>query len=74
MLTTRRRLDTPTGEAYSVHQLHGVRNLKMPYRVLHIPDLADDFYLNFVDWSNTNVLGVSLGSCDYLWTAHNAVV
>lgn len=47
---------------------------KTPYRVLDAPDLADDFYLNLVDWSSTNVLGVGLASCVYLWTAHNASV
>lgn len=47
---------------------------KTPYRVLDAPDLADDFYLNLVDWSSTNVLGVGLGACVYLWTAHNAAV
>ncbi len=47
---------------------------KTPYRVLDAPELAEDFYLNLVDWSSTNVLGVGLGSCVYLWTAHNAVV
>ena len=47
---------------------------KTPYRVLDAPDLADDFYLNLVDWSSTNVLGVGLGSCVYLWTAHTAAV
>lgn len=38
------------------------------------PELADDFYSNLVDWSSTNVLGVGLGSCVYVWTAHNALV
>lgn len=47
---------------------------KTPYRVLDAPELADDFYLNLVDWSSTNVLGVGLGSCVYLWTAHTAAV
>jgi cell division cycle 20-like protein 1 (cofactor of APC complex) len=47
---------------------------KTPYRVLDAPELVDDFYLNLVDWSSTNVLGVGLGSCVYLWTAHNAAV
>ena len=85
--TTGRRLDTPTDEAYSMspvraesrqllesprRQLRSV--CKTPYRVLDAPDLADDFYLNLVDWSSTNVLGVGLGSCVYLWTAHNAAV
>jgi cell division cycle 20-like protein 1 (cofactor of APC complex) len=47
---------------------------KTPYRVLDAPELADDFYLNLVDWSSTNVLGVGLGACVYLWTAATASV
>ncbi|KIJ66088.1 hypothetical protein HYDPIDRAFT_27283 [Hydnomerulius pinastri MD-312] len=85
--THSRRLDTPTDSAYSMspvraesrqllesprRQLRSV--CKTPYRVLDAPELADDFYLNLVDWSSTNVLGVGLGSCVYLWTAHNANV
>lgn len=85
--TPTRRLDTPTDEAYSLspvraesrqllesprRQLRSV--CKTPYRVLDAPDLADDFYLNLVDWSSTNVLGVGLGACVYLWTAHTAAV
>ncbi|KAK9472537.1 quinon protein alcohol dehydrogenase-like superfamily [Dipodascopsis tothii] len=42
---------------------------KVPYKVLDAPDLADDFYLNLVDWGTSNVLGVGLGSCVYLWNA-----
>ncbi|OAX33125.1 WD40 repeat-like protein [Rhizopogon vinicolor AM-OR11-026] len=85
--TPTRRLDTPTDEAYSMSPVRAesrqllesprrqLRNVcKTPYRVLDAPDLADDFYLNLVDWSSTNVLGVGLGSCVYLWTAHNAAV
>ncbi|KAH8110537.1 WD40 repeat-like protein [Phellopilus nigrolimitatus] len=85
--TPTRRLDTPADEVYSLspvraesrrllesprRQLRSV--CKTPYRVLDAPDLADDFYLNLVDWSSTNVLGVGLGSCVYLWTAHTAAV
>lgn len=85
--TPTRRLDTPVDEAYSIspvraesrqllesprRQLRSV--CKTPYRVLDAPDLADDFYLNLVDWSSTNVLGVGLGSCVYLWQAHSAQV
>ncbi|KAF9047858.1 WD40-repeat-containing domain protein [Panaeolus papilionaceus] len=85
--TPSRRLDLPTDEAYSMSPIrkesrqllesprNSLRNVsKTPYRVLDAPELADDFYLNLVDWSSTNVLGVGLGSCVYLWTAHNAVV
>lgn len=85
--TPARRLDTPTEDAYGLSPLRAEsrrilqsprRNLrsvcKTPYRVLDAPELADDFYLNLVDWSSTNVLGVGLGSCVYLWTAHTAAV
>ncbi|KAH8826824.1 WD40 repeat-like protein [Flagelloscypha sp. PMI_526] len=47
---------------------------KTPYRVLDAPELAEDFYLNLVDWSSTNILGVGLGSCVYLWSAQDANV
>mmetsp|Transcript_19405 Transcript_19405/g.23894 ORF Transcript_19405/g.23894 Transcript_19405/m.23894 type:complete len:781 (+) Transcript_19405:601-2943(+) len=42
---------------------------KVPFKVLDAPALADDFYLNLVDWSSQNVLAVGLGSCVYLWSA-----
>ncbi|KAF7491395.1 Protein FIZZY-RELATED 2 [Sarcoptes scabiei] len=42
---------------------------KMPFKVLDAPELQDDFYLNLVDWSNTNILSVGLGGCVYLWSA-----
>ncbi|KZV72692.1 WD40 repeat-like protein [Peniophora sp. CONT] len=85
--TPSRRLDTPIDQAYSLspvrassrallesprRQLRAV--CKTPYRVLDAPDLADDFYLNLVDWSSTNVLAVGLGAQVYLWTAHTAAV
>ncbi|KAJ2918325.1 hypothetical protein MD484_g2099, partial [Candolleomyces efflorescens] len=82
-----RRLDDPIDEAYSMSPVRAesrrllesprrtLRSVcKTPYRVLDAPELADDFYLNLVDWSSTNVLGVGLGSCVYLWSAQNAHV
>ena len=42
---------------------------KIPFKVLDAPELKDDFYLNLVDWSSTNVLGVGLGTSVYLWSA-----
>lgn len=42
---------------------------RTPFKVLDAPSLADDFYLNLVDWSSKNVLAVGLGSCVYLWSA-----
>ncbi|KAF5354411.1 hypothetical protein D9758_010781 [Tetrapyrgos nigripes] len=85
--TPSRRLDNPDDEAYSMSPVRAesrqilesprrqMRSVcKTPYRVLDAPELAEDFYLNLVDWSSTNVLGVGLGACVYLWTAHNAAV
>ncbi|KAF9109550.1 substrate-specific activator of APC-dependent proteolysis [Mortierella sp. AM989] len=42
---------------------------KLPFKVLDAPELRDDFYLNLVDWSSQNVLGVGLGNSVYLWSA-----
>ncbi|OAA64552.1 cell cycle regulatory protein [Niveomyces insectorum RCEF 264] len=47
---------------------------KVPYKVLDAPELADDFYLNLVDWGSANVLGVGLGSSVYLWNAQTSRV
>lgn len=80
-------LDSPTHERYSVSPVRyessklllsprkQPRNLsKVPYKVLDAPELADDFYLNLVDWSSSNILGVGLGSCVYLWSAQTSKV
>lgn len=58
----------------SVHLLYSpkktIRRIpKVPYKVLDAPDLQDDFYLNLIDWSSSNVLSVGLGSCVYLCNA-----
>ncbi|XP_074567053.1 cell division cycle 20.1, cofactor of APC complex-like [Curcuma longa] len=47
---------------------------KSPERVLDAPELLDDFYLNLLDWGQTNILAVSLGSSVYLWNPENKVV
>lgn len=80
-------LDSPTHERYSVSPVRyesqklllsprkAPRQLsKVPFKVLDAPELADDYYLNLVDWSSTNVLGVGLGACVYLWSAHTSKV
>jgi cell division cycle 20-like protein 1 (cofactor of APC complex) len=58
----------------SIHLLYSpkkpVRHIpELPYKVLDAPDLQDDFYLNLIDWSSSNILSVALGPCVYL---HNA--
>lgn len=51
------------------------RNIpKIPYRVLDAPDLADDFYLNLVDWGSQDIMAVGLGSSVYLWNGVSGTV
>jgi len=50
------------------------RIARAPFKVLDAPSLQDDFYLNLVDWSSTNVIAVGLGSRVYLWSAATSVV
>ncbi|KAF2756322.1 cell cycle regulatory protein [Pseudovirgaria hyperparasitica] len=47
---------------------------KVPYKVLDAPDLADDFYLNLVDWGSQNILGVGLNQCVYMWNSSSGRV
>lgn len=47
---------------------------KVPFKVLDAPQLMDDFYVNLLDWSSSNVLGVGLGSAVYLWNAQTSKV
>lgn len=83
----RDRTDSPVHTAYSTSPVKPeserillnarkpVRTVnKVPYKVLDAPELADDFYLNLVDWSSQDVLGVGLGKCVYLWSAKTANV
>ncbi|KAJ7595098.1 WD40-repeat-containing domain protein [Mycena floridula] len=77
------RLDTPISKAYSLtaispfsRQLLEFQSAKIlprfiplhPFRVVDAPDLQQDFYLNLLDWSSANILGVGLGTCVYTWT------
>ena len=36
--------------------------------------LQDDFYLNLVDWSSTNILAVGLDKAVYVYSATNRTV
>ena len=45
-----------------------------PERILDAPELLDDYYLNLLDWSSTNVLGVALGDSIYLWNATDGAI
>lgn len=47
---------------------------KMPFKVLDAPSLQDDFYLNLVDWSSTNILAVGLNRQVYIYKASSSSV
>jgi cell division cycle 20-like protein 1 (cofactor of APC complex) len=42
---------------------------RTPFKVLDAPHLKDDFYLNLVDWSSTNLLAVGLRCSVYVYSA-----
>ena len=47
---------------------------KAPYKVLDAPNLQDDFYLNLLDWSSSNIISVGLENAVYIWSACNSKV
>jgi len=47
---------------------------KIPFKVLDAPNLQDDFYLNLLDWSSTNIISVGLENAVYVWSAYNSKV
>jgi cell division cycle 20-like protein 1, cofactor of APC complex len=55
---------------YTSPSVKSIRKIgKMPFKVLDAPSLQDDFYLNLVDWSASNILAVGLGRAVYIWSA-----
>ena len=54
------------------NKIKSVRRIPIePFKVLDAPQLQDDFYLNLVDWSSTNILAVGLNGAVYIWYASN---
>ena len=45
-----------------------------PERILDAPGLLDDYYLNLLDWSSTNLLAIGLENTVYLWNAETGSV
>ncbi|RLU18571.1 hypothetical protein DMN91_008928 [Ooceraea biroi] len=45
-----------------------------PERILDAPEIIDDYYLNLVDWSSSNILAVALGANVYLWNAGSGTI
>ncbi len=46
----------------------------VPEKILDAPEILDDYYLNLMDWSVTNLLTISLNQNLYLWNYSNGVV
>jgi cell division cycle 20-like protein 1 (cofactor of APC complex) len=42
-----------------------------PYKVLSLPGLQDDFYINLLDWSSNNLIAAGVGESAYVWSANN---
>ncbi|XP_076750888.1 cell division cycle 20 protein fzy isoform X1 [Xylocopa sonorina] len=45
-----------------------------PDRILDAPEIIDDYYLNLIDWSESNILAVALGANVYLWNAGTGTI
>lgn len=41
-------------------------------KVLDAPGMVDDYYLNLLDWSDSNVVSIGLGSSVFLWNAETS--
>ena len=72
--TSLRNLYTHNREAVNMPRKYTRHIPQAPERILDAPELIDDFYLNLLDWSSNNVLGVGLGDSIYLWNANNGSI
>lgn len=53
---------------------HRRRIATTPERVLDAPGLVDDYYLNLLDWSSTNLVAIALSESVYIWNAETGDV
>lgn len=76
------QFDSSIHPIYSQAQTSGVTAPKRvsrhisptPERILDAPQLADNYYLNLLDWSSQNQVAVALGNAVYLWNPANGSV
>lgn len=72
----------PTNTKLDTLKLHVKKKQKMSKRkisesaikCLDAPYLTDDYYLNLLDWSSTDVLAVALEKSVYLWNTNNGTI
>jgi cell division cycle protein 20 (cofactor of APC complex) len=69
-----RVLYTQNREAAAAPRKYSRHIPQAPERILDAPELLDDYYLNLLDWSPNNVLGVALGDAIYLWNANDGSI
>lgn len=60
------RLKVLYSQNVSSHKRSSVNVSSDAYMTLDAPGLVDDYYLNLLDWSQSNVLAIALSSCVYL--------
>ncbi|KAI5318774.1 hypothetical protein L3X38_038482 [Prunus dulcis] len=61
----RRLLSPPLHKAKSTKPCRRIP--KDPERTLDAPGIVDNFYLNLLDWSSSNIIAIALGNSVYLW-------
>ncbi|KAL3912267.1 MAG: hypothetical protein SGPRY_008393 [Prymnesium sp.] len=69
-----RVLYTQNREAGNAPRKYSRQIPQAPERILDAPELLDDYYLNLLDWSSNNTLGVALGDSVYLWNANDGSI
>ena len=60
--------------AAAKQRVHHRHIASVPERILDAPNMSDDYYLNLLDWSSSNVLAVALGGEVYLWDAATGTI
>ncbi|EPY42936.1 cell division cycle 20, cofactor of APC complex [Angomonas deanei] len=74
------RFNSSLGVVYELNRARNFRSknfrviAQTPERILDAADIIDDFYLNLVDWSSTDLLCVALQSAVYLWEASSSSI
>lgn len=73
--TEQERFDNSLGVVYECNKARNFTSksfrviAQTPERILDAADMVDDFYMNLMDWSSTDLLGVALRNVVYLWNA-----
>ncbi|GAA5942185.1 WD40 repeat domain-containing protein [Sporobolomyces koalae] len=77
LLSQYARLPTKGSAASSSSSASAANRRKIPSapeRVLDAPGMLDDYYLNLLDWSSTNLVAIGLAESVYVWNAATGAV